>query len=326
MFKFLSKVFEPLCFSAVRFSNRYGFIDGDDDDGSGVGVDDDGDDDDADDDAGSDDDIDAPGIDDNNGDGDDDGGMDIDLAPAGGDAKKKKATNKKFAEMRKNNSTLKKQLDDQNNRIAELMARPAPAPVARPVANPNAATFNGVPIPKTDSEWDELAKTNWKLAVDMRSSINAKHVVSQRTEVDQATTTLQKSKALVLERHPELDEAFSEKSKVYKRILDSNPHYITDPRGPVHAMRDMEEYMEFDMGIDRAEILKAIKKSKGKKDSNKENRTKLLNTQGRNNTSTKNVVRLDKEDLDFCKFNGIDPKEFAKNKISLAKAGKGGLQ
>jgi len=228
-------------------------------------------------------------------------------------AREEKERNKAFASMRIENKELKEAQARLEAQVQGMSARPAPK--ADPVADG---------IPKTDAEWDALAEKDWKKAVDLRSNMNAQHVIATNNQVVQNTNALEKAKARVLERHPELGDTATEKSKIFLQILSNNPDYVNHPNGPIYAMRDMEDHMETVLGYKREDIVTA-EKNGAQRESQRQHRIVLNRGSGKAPGAGENKVTLTKDESEFCKIQGIDPKEYAKTKKRLSKSGKEGV-
>lgn len=227
-------------------------------------------------------------------------------------AREAKDRNKAFASMRIENKDLKTSVDTLTQTVSDLQQRTSA------LAPTQALVPDGVP--RTDEEWDALAEKDWKKAVDLRSTENARVIMSNQQESARADSTLLDAKQKVLAAHPELNDNASEKSKVYLSILDQNPDYLRQPKGPLYAMRDMEDYMENTLGYRRDEIRSAEKKG-AQREAGRQNRIVLNKGAGRAGIATGNKVVITKDEMEFCKFQGIDPKEYAKNKQKLSKSG-----
>lgn len=235
--------------------------------------------------------------------------LEIDLDDADEKAQREERDrNKAFAAMRVENKQLKDSVDNLSQQMNKVNK---PAPVQQAPVNPG--------IPTTDKEWDDLADKDWKKAVDLRSIQNAKNLLGQQQRATKANSILEDSKKKVLDVHPEIDDDNSEKARIFKNIISENPDYLSLPKGPLYAMRDMEEYMETTLGYKRSEIRNAEKKG-AKREASRQNRIVLNKGSGRTNTGSKNKVVLAKDELEFCKFQGIDPKEYARNKQKLSKS------
>lgn len=233
--------------------------------------------------------------------------------------KKKSKQNKKFAQMRVEN----KKLVEDNEKLKRAAQTKAPAPHVQG-AQPQGSTTNpNDPRNWTEDQWDVYAKKDWKGAIDLRSQINAEDVVEKHTKVTVDNTTLEKHKKVVSEKHPELNDDTSEKTKIYLQVLEENPRYLTDPKGPIHAMRDMEDRMR-ELGYPEDEVVAAEKRGAAR-ERKRQDRVTLTSQKGRHTSNSDRKVQLTKDEVEFCKFNDIDPKEYAKNKHKLSK-NKGGLQ
>lgn len=231
----------------------------------------------------------------------------------------KKPDNKAFAEMRIENKELKKTVDEMKNQIDGLSQ---PAPVVAPVSP---AIDAKDPRTWTEEQWDSLAKSDWKKAVDLRSSIQAEDKFKEQATSTEFTKVQEESKASVLTRHPELNDPNSEKSKIYRNIVTASPEYTVQKKGPLSAMYEMEDYMEKHMGYKREDIVKAEDKAR-QEESNRHSRAGLTSTPGRHAADESKKVTLTKDEIDFCELQGIDKKTYAINKKKLETTGKGGIQ
>jgi hypothetical protein len=180
--------------------------------------------------------------------------------------------------------------------------------------------IGGVPVPQSQQEWDALARQDWKTAVDMRSIIAARSVHAEVKRVDKNASVMEESKNRVLTRHPELNDQNSEKSQIYLSILDRNPEYLNMSKGPVLAMRDMEEEMEA-RGYTREQIFDS-KQAVARNEATRVSRASLTNG-GRMPEKQGRTVTLSKADLEFCETQGIDPKKYAANKLAQEQRAKG---
>jgi len=224
-----------------------------------------------------------------------------------------KLDNAAFAAMRKEAADAKKQKAELEKRVKEYEAQlAAPKPVAAPEPVGRREMIGGVPVPQTKAEWDALARQDWQTAVDLRSIIKSREVQAETRKVETYTKTMEEAKQRVLDRHPELADATTEKGRIYLEILEKNPEYLTMAKGPVLAMRDMEDEMEArGFSQDQIHITKrvltqneAARVSRG-----------ALTGAGRMPEKTSRTVTLSKDDLEFCKTQGLDPKEYAKEKL-----------
>jgi hypothetical protein len=233
-----------------------------------------------------------------------------------------KPDNKAFAKMRIENTELKKTVDEMNKKIDGLATVPAPATEVKPA--PSATVDKNDPRTWGDAEWDALAKQDWKKAVDLRSTIQAENKIATSANENEFNKTMADSQSKVLLRHPELNDPQSEKSKVFRNIVTANPEYTTQRKGPLLAMYEMEDYMVNTLGKKREDVVKAETKAR-EDESARRDRVQLTSTTGRNLTEG-NKVTVTKDEMEFCKLQGIDPKVYALNKKKLAGSDKGGVQ
>ena len=249
------------------------------------------------------------------------------------EAEFKKLDNTAFAAMRKANAEMKKQLADaqkEREELARLRAqRPDPeeayVPEQHPLAQrPQRRLINGVPVPETEREWDDLARRNWKLAVDLRSIVNAENVTQQVHQQREASRVMEESKQKVLAKHAELNDASSPKSQIYLQILREHPDYLQQPRGPIYAMREMEDRLEEQGQL--GDVSKA--RAEGvREEAARQSRTAVSASGGKVDTSSApaKTVTLTKDELEMCEHSGLDPKAYAKQKLAQLNAKKGAL-
>lgn len=236
--------------------------------------------------------------------------------------------NKAFAALRKRAKDAERALVEKEARISELEKRPnpvAPAPSYPPPYSPadrQRRYIGGVAVPATDEEWDTLARSNWKLAVDIRSILRAEELQSETREIERGAAILEEAKSEVLSRHPELDDETSEKSQIFSGILQRNPRLAKLPEGPIIVMHKMEKAMR-DKGMTDDMIFG--KKEKVAVPSAELSRTgrAALTAGGRMPEKKARTVTLSSEDLEFCKNNDIDPKDFARERLEQENRRKG---
>lgn len=234
----------------------------------------------------------------------------------------KQLDNKKFAEMRVRNKELQREREELAQKVKEYEAQkqqqqyvqPEPQPMQYPQPQREQRIVNGqrVVVPQTKQEWDALARADWQTAVDLKAVVAAENVGRQMSEVSTTNRVMAESKQKVLAKHPELEDVSSQKSQIYLQVLQEHPEYLNMPRGPVYAMRDMEERFE--------EI--TAKAPKAAPDSVRQAKA-ALTSGGRMPASQGRTVTLSKEELEFCKDNGISAQEFAKQRYELEARKKG---
>ncbi len=244
---------------------------------------------------------------------DDDGSQEIDLDDPPKKHPAEIRLDKEKKKLKEANEALQQQIDDLNQK-----GTPNQQQQFTPITDPND------PATWTEEQWDDLAKKDWKRAVDLRAEIKARQQYEQQNTTQEFNRVLEDSKQSVLLRHPELSEVSSEKSKIYKNIVTANPEYTNMKEGPLFAMYKMEEFMEQNMGYKREDIVKAESKAR-EDEQGRLSRVQLTSTTGRN-VSEGNKVVLTKDELDFCDLQGINPKTYAANKKKLETSGRGGIQ
>lgn len=244
----------------------------------------------------------------------------------------KELDHKKFAALRVETKKLKQEREELARKVAEFEkqrdARPAPrASVTPPVPNFAAApretrVINGmrVAVPQTDAEWNLLAKQDWKIAVDLRNTINNEQAFSQYETQRTNRQVLSESKERVLQRYPGLSSDTSEETKLYNEVLDMHPEYLTLPKGPIFAMRDMEELAE-ERGIQLSGKKTAPSSDAARVASS--SAKAALTAGGRYPESQGRRVVLTKDELEFCKEQGIKPEDFARERLNVEASRKG---
>src|SRR3990167_2257041 len=96
--------------------------------------------------------------------------------------------------------------------------------------------------PKPD-DLDELVQKDWKAGVKevTRQVINEERTRQNNvTEEQRVAQILEESKSKVMTRHPELSDPESPKTKEFLKVLEENPDYKFNPRGPLLAAYEME--------------------------------------------------------------------------------------
>ncbi len=230
----------------------------------------------------------------------------------------KKLDNVAFAKIRKEAADAKKALAERDKKIKEYETRQA-APVQRreePVVKDTRQRqmIGGHVVPETREEWDALARKDWQAAVDLRAIISARNVRDEHVKQENATRSLNESKDKVIQKHPELSDVSTEKSKIFLNILDRNPEYLTMSKGPILAMRDMEDEMEA-LGYTKEQIFDS-KKVATQNESTRVNRGSLTAGGRMAEKPGGRTVTLSKDDLEMCKAMGLDPKDYAKEKLN----------
>lgn len=165
------------------------------------------------------------------------------------------------------------------------------------------------PISTGDPDLDAIAEKDWKQAV----KILAKEVLEERettrkveTEKQTIDRILEESKTKVMSKHPELSDPESSKAKEFLKVLEENPDFRTNPRGPLLAAYEMENRLKTSDTIE----------SKEPKVPNqgKEARSRASSVPAGTSAGTKSTPTLSKADIDFCRLNDINPENYKKYK------------
>lgn len=79
------------------------------------------------------------------------------------------------------------------------------------------------------------------------------------------------------------------------------------------------------LGYKQEDIVSAERRG-AQREAERISRVAIQSASGRTPHTGERVVTLTKDEVDFCKHNEIDPKEYARNKQRIAKATKGGFE
>lgn len=185
--------------------------------------------------------------------------------------------------------------------LKEIAQRLQPPP-AKEVATPS-------------DEWDQKVQKDWKGTVQELAEKRFQELKVKEIEQSKITAREQQenqiredSKRKVLEKYPDLNDESSERAQLYRQIVMANQDYLYNPRGPVLAMRDMEE--------------KLREEGKLVDDPTKRMVEKEVQRQARANggqppagvRGKSNVIVLSKEEKEFCDNHGLKYESYAKSK------------
>ena len=154
---------------------------------------------------------------------------------------------------------------------------------------------------------DELVQKDWKAGV----AKVVEGVLTQYNQRTQAQTAeqieariRQESVNKVMERHKELSDSDSEKTRVFLKVLEDNPDYKTNPRGPLLAAYEMENRLKSHGNVEIGEQ-KVPQVSK-------ETRSRAAAVPAGTSAGSKSAYSLSKADMDFCRHNNINPENYKK--------------
>jgi len=164
------------------------------------------------------------------------------------------------------------------------------------------------PVSSTVDE-DELVQRDWKAGVEKVAERVVERVIHAKTtqtqeqlESQRINQILEESKRKVMEKHKELGDPNSEKTKEFLRVLEENPDFKTNPRGPILAAYEMENRLKAHDKIDLGETKV------------KEVRSRAATVPQGTPASNRSSYSLSKSDLDFCRLNNINPENYKRFK------------
>ena len=160
------------------------------------------------------------------------------------------------------------------------------------------------PISTGEPELDELVQTDWKGAVQKISQrVISEYEKTKQVEAESQKTAriLEESKTRVLERHKELSDPESPKTKEFLKVLAENPDFTTNPRGPLLAMHEMENRLNLHGKVELGDTKV------------RETRSRATGIPAGSPSSQKGYV-MTKADMDFCRLNGINPENYKRLK------------
>ena len=158
------------------------------------------------------------------------------------------------------------------------------------------------PVEPKPDDLDELVQKDWKAGV--RTLIQSELKEQQKTTLVQTaeqrtTQLLEESKKRVMEKHPELNDPESSKTKEFLKVLDENPDFKDNPRGPLLAAYEMENRLKGHGNIESGEKVDKVARAKA--------------SSIPSGTSPGNRgYSLSRADMDFCRLNNINPENYKK--------------
>lgn len=176
--------------------------------------------------------------------------------------------------------------------------------------------------PESQDEIDQLAQRDWKQGVtklvEPAIEKRVEEILRKRDEAqadlarkNSLTEELEKSRQIVLQKYPEVEEQGSEMQKYYLQAINEDPSVLKNPRGPWIAMKRMEEIMEEKGAMPRS------LKSFVDKEALRLARAGASSVIGRT-VNSNGKVPLSKEQQKFCDINGVPYDRYAKNLKALA--------
>ncbi len=175
-------------------------------------------------------------------------------------------------------------------------------------------------------EIDKLAQTDWKAAVNKLAERKAREIldnekihIQEQQERLSVQNTMETNSRSVVTKHPELNEADSEKSLIFQSILSNNPRWRTSPDGPLLVMYEMENELR-----NRGYDVEGNVTQKVEKEVNRITRASASSLPASRQTTSTNKIVLTREQREFCDNNGMSYEDYAR---TLSKSrGKEGIE
>lgn len=189
------------------------------------------------------------------------------------------------------------------------------------------------PQPRVQSEgsrdpYDELVEKDWKKAVRTLAREEAEAIRQVQIQQDyqrqleqHKVNILEQSKQKVVARYPEINNPDSEIAKKYMKILNQNQDYLRNDRGPVLAMRDMEDELRDEGRLDE------VSKRAVEKEVNRQVRTGAAALPRTSNGAVSpNKITLTREQKELCDNNNIRYEDYASMLKKQQTSGRQGVE
>jgi len=158
------------------------------------------------------------------------------------------------------------------------------------------------PVESKPDDLDELVQKDWKAgvkAVAKELLEEERRASSVMTEEQRVAKLLEESKTKVMAKHPELSDPESPKAKEFLKVLDENPDFRTNPRGPLLAAYEMENRLKGHDTIESKETRV-----------DKPTRARAAGVPAGTSPGNRGGYNLSKADMDFCRLNNINPENY----------------
>lgn len=158
--------------------------------------------------------------------------------------------------------------------------------------------------PKPD-DLDELVQKDWKMGVrKVAESLLEERMAKSNAETSeqQEGRIRQESIKRAMDRHKELSDPSSEKAREFQKVLEENPDFVSNPRGPLLTMYEMENRLNSRGNVEVGDTKV------------KEARSRAASVPHGTSPSGKSNYSLSKQDMDFCRLNGINPENYKRLK------------
>jgi hypothetical protein len=141
-----------------------------------------------------------------------------------------------------------------------------------------------------------------------REKVKQEEQISQiERERNEQMKLLEENQQKVLQKHPELSDITSEKTKAWFEVLKEHPEYKTNYLGPILAMRDMEDKLKEHTGESETNTKDEIDK-----EVNRRLRAQASSIPKGKSHLLENEIVLTKEQKELCDRNNWDYKVYAK--------------
>lgn len=163
------------------------------------------------------------------------------------------------------------------------------------------------PVVTGDEDLDELVQRDWKMGIQkmVEKTIEKKQQMTEaQTNEQRVAQILEESKSKVMSKHPELSDPENPKTKEFLKVLDENPDFRTNPRGPLLAAYEMENRLKAHDTLNSKETKVP--------NQGKEQRSRAASVPAGTSPAQKSSYSLSKADMDFCRLNNINPENYKK--------------
>lgn len=160
-------------------------------------------------------------------------------------------------------------------------------------------------IESAEDDLDKVVQENWQLGVEkvIERVLTAKEKRElAQSEEKMTVTLLEQSKAKVMAKHPELNDPESPKTKAFMKVLEENPDFKTNPRGPLLAAYEMESLIKAHGTIES-----------GDQRVDRQTRSRGASVPPGTSAGVNRTITLTKEQMEFCRHNGINPENYKRN-------------
>lgn len=176
--------------------------------------------------------------------------------------------------------------------------------------------------------YDEMVEKDWKQAVRTLAREEAEAIRQAQVQQDyqrqleqQKVTVLEQSKQKVLSKYPDIQDPDSDIAKRYMKILNQNQDYLRNDRGPILAMRDLEDELREEGRLDE------YSKKAVEKEVNRQVRTGVTTLpRTSNGAASSNKISLTREQKELCDNHNIRYEDYALMLKKQAASGRQGVE